>query len=87
MASDGKNRFTRRDVLRTGAATLGIGGLSGISAADQGLLDPESSIDSPRQIPPADLTDIASQLESVSRCEIVPDRKTGIGPGAFLIIG
>lgn len=85
MASYDKNRFTRRNVLCAGTATLGLGGLSGISATDQGLiLDSESSIDSARQIPPAGMTDIASQLESVSPSEIVPDRKTGIGPGALI---
>ncbi|WP_254839925.1 hypothetical protein [Natronomonas marina] len=71
------NGFSRRNVLRSAAALAGVGGLGGVATASDG--------ESLRQIGPADLSDVPTDLEAVPAAA-VPETSSGIGPGSMLFI-
>ena len=72
-----KDGFSRRNVLRSTAAVAGIGGLGGVAAASE-----DGSL---QQLGPADLSDVPTDLETVSAAS-VPETSNGIGPGSMLFI-
>lgn len=71
------NGFSRRNVLRSTAALAGIGSLGGVATAANG--------ESLRQLGPADLSDVSTDLEPVPAAS-VPETSSGIGPGSMLFI-
>lgn len=87
---------SRRSVLRSGGAVLGIGTTTGpvsaVSLTTDGVLasDGDESdggpVKSARQIPEADVTELAARMETVEPASLAPDNRTGIGPGAPLFV-
>lgn len=88
--------FTRRGVLRTGALALGLSPVrsaaSGEELTDTGdavtdTVDTDELRSSARQIPPANMTGVETQLIPVAAANAnVPERALGIRPGSQLFI-
>jgi len=79
--------FTRRSVLRTGAAAvLGLGGVGTAPAAEAPGSDDTDEFEPVRRVPTLDVTDAAEGLETVAASNVVPERSSGIAPGSMLFI-
>lgn len=83
-----KTNITRRAVLRTGALTVSLSGIGSASTISrEGTSETDSEPESAQQIPPSDLTGVASQLDTVSPTDAsLPERASGISPGSLLLI-
>jgi hypothetical protein len=75
-----ESTFTRRNVLKSGAAAAtGLAGIGTASAEERPLEDA-------RQIPCLDMTDRMDAFEPVDAASVAPERSSGIGPGSFVLI-
>lgn len=81
------NRFTRRNLLRVGAAGVaGLGGL-GVAAADGSAVDVSDDLrESAEPLGPRDLSGLDDRTETLSAAESIPETSSGIGPGSMLLI-
>lgn len=73
--------FSRRRVLKSGAALATVGGLSGTAAGETADVLADAS-----RIGGFDLADIDSDLETVDAASVAPETSSGIGPGSALFI-
>lgn len=77
--------FSRRAVLRAGAATVGLGGI-GAASAHGGAVGDDEAFDDAERVPPVDVSESEDQLETVSPASVAPEQSSGIGPGTMLFI-
>jgi hypothetical protein len=79
--------FSRRSLIKASAGTLGVAGLSGVSAATNTDASEEVDHGSLEQLGPADITGTALEenIETVSAGDLDPVN-TGIGPGSPLLM-
>jgi hypothetical protein len=77
--------FTRRNVLRTGAAAATGLATVGTAAAGDGSVG-EAEIAGAEPIPCLDLTDQADAFETVTAASVAPETSSAIGPGSLLQI-
>lgn len=79
------NRFTRRNVLRVGAASaLGLGAI-GTASGETSDGTPADLRDSAERLGPVDLSGLTDSTDTVA-VSAVPEESTAIGPGSMLFI-
>jgi hypothetical protein len=79
--------FSRRSLIKASAGTLGVAGLSGVSAATDTDASEEIEHGSAEQLGPADITgtELEASIETVNSERLDPVN-TGIGPGSPLLM-
>lgn len=77
--------LSRRDLLRGSTAALGIATVGSIPASAESD-DETAALESAEPIPPLDVTELSTRLETVEPTTVQPEQSSGIGPGSMLFV-